>query len=697
MGTHRLFFLSQSFAFLLTNKIMKTLFISLFLCLFTAANCIADGIGTWKNYMSYSNITDIYKGRNNLYVLASSGLFTYNMNDESITTYDKTNGLSDCSIDFIAWCNATKSLIIVYSNQNIDILSENGDITNIADYHNKTMTQDKTINSVYIHDKYAYLCTKFGIIKLNLADIEITNTYNLGMDITRTMVIDNYLYAETSEGLVFNADMQLNLLDKSNWKKVEGFDRSRFDKDMTIINEYMPLVKTLLPGGPTYNEFAYMQNYDDKLYSAGGLFYTGRVGKNNPGIVQMKNGNDDWMLFEDDLEKITNIKYKDINCVAVCPYDTTIVFAGGKCGLYKFKSGKYVEHYNDHNSPLNTAYDRGNKLPPSYCMVHGMTFDKEGNLWILNSQTKDASLIKMDKEGNFTKVNKPEFFDDGISLFVMKDIMFDTRELIWFVNANWQMPSLVCYDPVNKGAKRYGSFVNQDGKSYEVYSVNCLGEDKEGNMWIGTNQGPFVFKKEYIGEDKAPFFQIKVPRNDGTNFADYLLTGVDISCMKIDGAGRKWFGTYGNGVYLISADNMTEIHHFTIENSSILSNTILAIETNDNTGEVYFATDEGLCSYMSDAGKPSEEMSKDNVYAYPNPVDPDYTGLITITGLTYDADVKIVTVDGYIVAEGRSNGGFFTWDGCNKKGKRVASGVYNVVTATSDGSKGTVCKIAVIN
>ena len=71
--------------------------------------------------------------------------------------------------------------------------------------------------------------------------------------------------------------------------------------------------------------------------------------------------------------------------------------------------------------------------------------------------------------------------------------------------------------------------------------------------------------------------------------------------------------------------------------------------------------------------------------------------MVTITGLSYDADVKITTANGVIVAEGRSNGGMFNWDCCNKQGKRVASGVYMVITATSDGKKGTVGKVAVIN
>ena len=188
-----------------------------------------------------------------------------------------------------------------------------------------------------------------------------------------------------------------------------------------------------------------------------------------------------------------------------------------------------------------------------------------------------------------------------------------------------------------------------------------------------------------------------MPRNDGTNYADYLLSGIDITAMVVDGGNRKWFGTNGNGVYLISEDNMEQIHHFTTDNSPLLSNNIMSIAINNDTGEIFFGTDKGLCSYMNDATTPNENMDKDNVYAYPNPVEPGYSGFITVTGLSHNADVKIVTVNGTLVAEGHSNGGTFIWDGNDLKGKRVASGIYMVQTATADGGKGTVCKIAVVN
>ena len=201
---------------------------------------------------------------------------------------------------------------------------------------------------------------------------------------------------------------------------------------------------------------------------------------------------------------------------------------------------------------------------------------------------------------------------------------------------------------------------------------------------------------EYQNDPSLGFYQIKVPRNDGTNLADYLLSGLDITAIAVDNANRKWIGTNNNGLYVVSNDNIVEEHHFTTSNSSILSNVIQSIIIDNKTGKVFIGTDKGLCSYQSEASETNEDMNKDNVWAYPNPVRPEYRGMITITGLSFNADVKITTSNGVLVAQGRSTGGSFLWDGNDLKGKRVASGIYMVQTATSDGSKGTVCKIAII-
>ena len=243
-----------------------------------------------------------------------------------------------------------------------------------------------------------------------------------------------------------------------------------------------------------------------------------------------------------------------------------------------------------------------------------------------------------------------------------------------------------------------GPFQNQNGTSLNIDYIYCITEDADGNMWVGTNLGPFYLTPSQMEQHNPTVLtQYVVPRNDGTNYGDYLLSGLTVTAVAVDGAGRKWIGTNGAGLYLISRDNNTQELHFTASDTPLLSDNIESIAVNDATGEVYVGTDRGLCSYMGDSTTPSTEMTKDNVYAYPNPVRPGYTGPITVTGLTFDAEVKITTSNGVLVAEGRSNGGTFTWDGCDLSGRRVASGVYMVKTSTQQGEKGTVCKIAIVN
>jgi ligand-binding sensor domain-containing protein len=329
-------------------------------------------------------------------------------------------------------------------------------------------------------------------------------------------------------------------------------------------------------------------------------------------------------------------------------------------------------------------------------LTTSIKFDKQGNLWCLNSQSPGVSLLEYTKEGEWKTFNLPETMSGTNSLGMLENLFFDSRGLLWFVNNHSGTPALFCFNTTTEEIKAWKSFINEDGTKVALVNVRCITEDKSNNIWIGTNLGPLMIPANTNPSTIEEFIQVKVPRNDGTNFADYLLDGIDIKCIAIDGGNRKWFGTNENGLYLISADNMEQIQHFTNLDSDILSNNIESLAINNTTGEVFIGTDKGLCSYMSDATQTFDEMTKDNVYAYPNPVRPEYNGLITITGLTYNADVKIVTSNGALVAEGKSNGGTFTWNGCDKKGKRVASGVYMVETATEEGKKGVVCKIAIV-
>lgn len=134
-----------------------------------------------------------------------------------------------------------------------------------------------------------------------------------------------------------------------------------------------------------------------------------------------------------------------------------------------------------------------------------------------------------------------------------------------------------------------------------------------------------MLPSDQIDASSPVYNQIKVPRNDGTNYADYLLSGVDTRCIYIDKNNRKWFGTTDNGLYIIDSDNITTLAHFTSDNSKLISDNVLSLAYNNLTSEFYIGTDKGLCSYTPNFANNDEGMTKDNVWAYPNPVHPDYS------------------------------------------------------------------------
>lgn len=653
----------------------------------------AQGIGSWRAYMAYHTITDVQQGGQMLYVLASNNLYTYNQKDRSIQTFDKVNVLSDCDIAFIRWNPTVKKLLVVYSNQNIDLLdANNGNIINLSDLYSKNMTGDKTVNSIYVYNQFAYLATNFGIVKIDMSREEFSDTYNLGFPVNFTYVEGGFIFASSKEKGTYRASLTSNLLDNSVWSRMGGFT----DKSETPDADLLAIAKSLNPGGPNYNYFGYMTFKNHRLYTCGGGWgYSDLFRK---GCVQILTDGE-WQTCEEDIAQKTSYPYLDLDCLAIDPTDPNHLFAAGRTGIYEFKEGIFQQAYNidNTNGILQVAQTVADKTAKHYVIVNALTFNQEGTLWGLNSISPSSSLFCFTKEESWESHHKAELmYDSNKSLENMVGLTEDSQNLLWFCNNHWRTPSLFCYQPSTNALASFKNFVNQDGTAVDISYVRCIAEDKDHNIWVGTNVGPLLLERSEINAESPVFTQVKVPRNDGTDYADYLLSGIDITAVAIDAGGRKWLGTNNNGVYLISEDCYTQVHHFLSTNSPLLSNNIESIAINDETGEVFFGTDKGLCSYMSDATAPNETMTKDNVWAYPNPVKPDYTGLITVTGLAYDADVKIVSVNGTLVNQGRSNGGTYTWNGNDLKGKRVASGVYMVETATSQGEKGTVCKIAIV-
>ena len=664
------------------------------LCMIALMAFAMEAHAQWKAYLSYYEPKEIEQANDGIiYVLASGGLFSYNPQDQDVQTYDKTTVLSDCDISHIAWCQAARKLVIVYSDYNIDLLSPNGNVVNMPAYMKASMTDDKTVNSISVSGNNAYLATNFGIVQINVATGEFVNTYKLGFSVNYAYSNNQYLYAASAAEGIYRGSLTANLLDPSKWTRTGDYT----PRTKTMDPQLLAQVKTINPGGPKNNFTGLIKLHNGKLYVSSALPSINE----KQGIIQVYDGQN-WAFSEDweSIRKKSGQRFSSLFDFEIDPKDDNHIYVGCQSGLYEFNNLKFTKLWNDTNSPLSVAatVPDGNK---DYTITTAMKFDVNGHLWVFNSISPSTSILELSNGSEWTSHHHQELMTSNISparsFEQMTGPIIDSRNLMWFTNAFYRSPSLICYQMSTDQTKVIKDLINEDGTTINTYDVSCVAEDMDHNIWIGTDQGPLMLSPNQITEDNPVFIQVKVPRNDGTNYADYLLSGVNITCLVVDRANRKWFGTADNGIYLIDSDNITQLQHFTADNSPLLSNNVNSMTLDDATGEMFIATNMGLCSYTSHFADNSQGMTKDNVWAYPNPVRPGYTGPITITGIKNGATVKIVTSSGSLVNEGTANNGQYKWYCLDLNGRRVVSGVYMVEIATSEGEKGVVCKIAIVN
>lgn len=394
----------------------------------------------------------------------------------------------------------------------------------------------------------------------------------------------------------------------------------------------------------------------------------------------------------------------NLDYVAVDPRDANHVMVAsyGK-GLYEYKNDKFVKLYNADNSPLQYPSVVGTAERNNYVRLGGCTYDAEGNLWI-TANYNDTLLTVLRTDGSWKRVH----FAALDEYTRAEKIMFDSKGRLWCnirVSADGMSSGLagldyngtITTDRDDKSNLRT-SATNEDGTTCSLEGLKAMAEDQNGQIWIGCSSGVYaITDPDSWFTSNFTIYQPKVPRNDGTNYADYLLTGTDVSAIAVDAGNRKWIGTIGAGIYLVSEDGSEILQHFTSSSSPLLSDNVYDLLIEPEKGTMYIATDAGLCSYESQVSAAQPTLEKSNIKVYPNPVRADYKGAVSITGLTNNAEVKVLSTGGQLVARGRSIGGSWQWDATQAaSGERVAPGVYYIVVSTEDGKQSVAAKVAVI-
>lgn len=404
---------------------------------------------------------------------------------------------------------------------------------------------------------------------------------------------------------------------------------------------------------------------------------------------------DGFFVYKNSQWKTTNqysfaplASYSDILCTATCKGRNKTYFGSFLSGLIEV----------DNNTGNINLYDKWNSNgilegatgDTQRTKISAMVSDRKGNLWIGNAgATKPIKLITSD--GTWKQFGLPYAFD------LMKKIVVDQNNQLWAPIRRggegilvWSYNETID-DQSDDKSRLLHSGIGQGGLPDDL--VYSIAEDKDGNMWVGTNAGIAVYycPGSVLTTNGCDADQIKVER-DG--YVGYLFGTEQVRAIAVDAANRKWIGT-SNGLWLISADGKTELLKFTVDNSPLPNNQITDIAIDEKTGEVFIGTIGGLVSYQGDAIADCSDC--DAAFVYPNPVKPDYDGPIAIKGLAENAYVKITDVAGTLIFQGKANGCQMIWNGKGYNGNRAKSGVYLVFSSTDLGKEKRVGKILLMN
>ena len=348
-------------------------------------------------------------------------------------------------------------------------------------------------------------------------------------------------------------------------------------------------------------------------------------------------------------------------------------------GLLEFIGDSLINHYTSSNTNNIIESIAGS----DDVRIGGIDVDQDNVLWLTNSQT-NSPLVKF-SNNTWSSFNVP-----GLPTSTMAGkIMCASNNQHWIQIRD---DGILVAKEQGKGiiSKKLNT-----SNGLASGTVNCFIEDHSQSIWIGTSQGlsVFYFPDEIFSNSSYSAEYILIETEDG--YVERLFNNTEILDIAVDGGNRKWIGTKANGVFLISEDGTSQIYNFTEENSPLLDNTVEGISVNNLSGEVFFATAKGLCSYRSNATISNDAFSE--VVVFPNPVRKNYSGNIAITGLSDETNVKITDISGNLVFETQSVGGTAIWNGTNFNGADVSTGVYLFLCTSADFETSIVKKVLIYN
>ena len=428
------------------------------------------------------------------------------------------------------------------------------------------------------------------------------------------------------------------------------------------------------PNSPQVNQFPSLTvDYSGALWSASGRDRTGQ------GFY--KYNGESWTNYNTVNTPILPNNYLH---VAYAEPDSAVYLGDWGQGFVKEKNNQF-----QYFSPSLTGMHGIQGPSNNFLVISGFAMDSRNNLWILNyGGTDQKNLAMLTPDSVWYHFSIPaafgHYFEQNFNLAIDQ---YDTK---WFSSYDPSYPGLYyfnenkTYDNTNDDMSGY--LTTNDGLNSN--SINSVVVDKLGDIWVGTNIGVNI-----ISNTEGIF-------NGGKS--SLVITSVfplrtqTINCIAVDPINQKWIGT-NQGLLLVNSDGTSLLAEYDSKNSPLLSDNIISLAIDPNTGTVYVGTDAGLTSFQTSAVKPVDNFTKLFVYPSPFVLKPDGSNKLTIDGLIQNSELKIISISGKLIKDFMSPGGRLAyWDGTDSNGNLVNTGVYLIVAFDQSGNNVTTSKVAVI-
>jgi ligand-binding sensor domain-containing protein len=693
-------------------------------------------IGSWRAHFSNESSQQVVKG-DQIYVAAANQIIQIDTKKE-ITYLNTTTGLHATGIHKIAWHPIENQLVIAYKNSRIDIVK--GDqVTLIDDIQNSNLYSDKSINDLIVFNHNAYLSCNFGIVVIDLLKKEVKSTIfpnnnRQSVKVLQTLSYQNKLFALTENGIWSttlgqnNIWMQEDTMGVAGIKNMFVFKSQLYFNNQQKIYPYQSNIASYQINTGTIETIA----VDDERILAGITY------QNKGALIQFNSNQTNTVLIDSTVLSQPVGLLKDGNTIWVADFGKGLYekneqskwFAlGGPLseayGNNAFSDNQLLMSYGTDKIGLSSLNEKGwsnfsqlENIKINY--VEAVSIDPSDQSWwigmgnqlihydrnkktieqtipnppigaIKSIQQKTDGTIALLKEGFGVVIKEGNQWNNypiqkGFSAINLKKIIHGNNDLSWIIGPKQQ--GIVLFQKQNNQAIWRQLNTGKGSGNLPSMEVTAITEDKDGSIWVGTDNGIAIFQCTNINEACDAY----LPIVQSNGFNGYLFQKETIHSISIDGANRKWIGT-NNGAWLISKDGTEVLRHFTTENSPLPNNTVLSIGIEPSEGDVFFFTKNEIISYQGEATESALTLS--SIKIFPNPIAPNYNGPIIIKNLVNNALVKITDINGQLMMQTRALGGQAVWNGRDQYQRKVASGIYLIFARDDMGNEKAVGKILI--